>query len=50
MEQSVTVRIRMAWWVPVVIFVLAPFGRLGLTMPDAVISWIADKAAKVEVI
>lgn len=49
MAEIVTVQIRMAWWVPAVICALAPFGRLGLTMPDAVISWIAERAAKVEV-
>lgn len=47
-QTTVTLTIKLAWWLPIVVRVLAPFGRLGLRLPDRLTGWIAEKATKVE--
>ena len=50
MMAQMTVAVRLAWWFPIAVAVLAPFGRLGLRLPRRLTTWIATKAAKVEVV
>lgn len=47
-QTTVTVKLKLAWWFPILVWVLAPFGRLGLRTPDRFAEWIAERATKVE--
>jgi len=47
-QTNVTVKLKLAWWFPILVRVLAPFGWLGLRMPDRLTGWIAEKATKAE--
>lgn len=47
-QATVTVKLKLAWWFPILVRVLAPLGWFGLRMPAGLACWIASKAAKVE--
>lgn len=47
-QTNVTVTLKLAWWFPILVRVLAPLGWLGLRMPGRLVEWIAEKATKVE--
>lgn len=47
-QTNVTVTLKLAWWFPILVRVLAPFGWFGFRMPDRLVGWITEKAAKVE--
>ncbi len=47
-QTTVTVKLRLAWWLPILVGALAPLGWFGLRMPAGLACWIARKAAKVE--
>lgn len=47
-QTTLAVKLTLAWWFPILVRVLAPFGWVGFRIPDRLAGWITKKATKVE--